>query len=230
MRAEQSEQSDYNKCLVARRSVLLPPERGGQGRPPGPHGLRCPERKADSGMSAEELGMQVDDVALLDRAYMMAKYWHRHQKRKYTGQPYLVHLVNVAYLLQCDGQPKHVVAAGLLHDCKEDQGIEHETLVRHFGQKIAMLVDGMTDRSKPSDGNRARRKEIDRMHLAVGCPEVHTIKLSDIIDNGRDIARHDPKFARVYHQEMRLLLPFLADGSPSLYEKADCLLKEHENG
>ena len=47
---------------------------------------------------------------------------------------------------------------------------------------MAYLVDCLTDVSKPSDGNRAVRKEIDRQHLAKASPKAKTIKLADLID------------------------------------------------
>jgi hypothetical protein len=47
-----------------------------------------------------------------------------------------------------------------------------------------------------------------------------TVKLADLIDNCRDITKHDPRFSRIYLTEMGRLLEVLADGDPGLYQLA----------
>jgi hypothetical protein len=77
--------------------------------------------------------------------------------------------------------------------------------------------------SKPSDGNRAFRKTIDLDHSARASARAMTVKLADLIDNCRDITRHDERFARVYLQEMGALLKVLGDGDQRLYNQAQRL-------
>ena len=75
-----------------------------------------------------------------------------------------------------------------------------------FGDEIASIVEGLTDVSLPSDGNRAKRKSIDRMHSASASTESQFVKCADIIDNSWDIAENDLSFAKVYKSEVFLLL------------------------
>ena len=83
------------------------------------------------------------------------------------------------------------------------------------------MVKGVTDASTPEDGNRAVRKAIDKDHLAEQNAEVQTIKLADVISNSKDIKANDPKFAKVYIEEMKALLKVLTKGDKTLYAKAE---------
>ena len=69
---------------------------------------------------------------------------------------------------------------------------------------VANLVAEVTDVSTPVDGNRASRKALDRAHLAHASWRGKNIKLDDIIDNCRDICRHDPEFAQIARLAMRI--------------------------
>jgi|GEM_PF-6281695 len=80
---------------------------------------------------------------LLKRALDEAAVWHRDQRRKYPGAdvPYVSHLMGVAIILARHGFDDDVVAAGALHDCMEDCGIELATLTEKFGARVADLVN-----------------------------------------------------------------------------------------
>ena len=157
---------------------------------------------------------------LVAHAADYAKIIHASQSRKYTGEPYFVHLVEVGVTLEWAGCDPEVVAAGFLHDSIEDQGQTVESLSRLFGLRVARLVDEVSDVSKPSDGNRAFRKKLDAEHLAKASPDGMSIKLADLISNTRSIAKHDPNFARVYFHEKNNLLPLLKRGNSILWEIA----------
>lgn len=147
-----------------------------------------------------------------------AMLWHHGQKRKYRGEPYLVHLAEVAALLKEHGQGDEVVAAGWLHDVVEDTGIGVVHIERAFGPRVADLVMSVTAVSRPEDGNRAARKLKDRIHYGRAKPEGKAIKLADLISNTRSIVADDPDFARVYLAEKALLLPLLEGSSaPGLH-------------
>ena len=79
----------------------------------------------------------------------------------------------------------------------------------------------LTSVSKPEDGNRAARKEIDRQHSANAPFEAQTIKLADIIDNTRNILEHDRSFAKLYLKEKKALAESLMEADP--YLRARCL-------
>lgn len=157
---------------------------------------------------------------LVRRARAFAAAAHAGHTRKYTGEPYIVHPIAVSETLAELGHPDEVVAAALLHDVVEDCGVALETIAAEFGPGVAALVEQVTDVSRPHDGNRTRRKEIDRLHLARATPGAKSIKLADLIDNTRSIVAHDPHFAAVYLREMRALLPVLHGGDPRLHERA----------
>jgi len=114
-----------------------------------------------------------------------------------------------------------MVAAAWLHDTVEDTQATKEDVEAEFGMQVAELVEELTDVSKPGDGNRVRRKQIDRMHLAQASKRAKTVKLADLIDNCKDITRHDPRFAQVYLAEMNSLLDVLQGGNEQLYRRAE---------
>ena len=150
------------------------------------------------------------------------------QKRKYTGEPYIVHPAEVVGILRVAGVfSPDMLAAAWLHDVLEDTRVTQSDLLQVFGPVVAALVNQLTDVSKPWDGNREARKRIDREHTARACPEAKSIKLADLISNTRSIVEHDRNFARVYLKEKALLLEVLRDCShPALWTQANELLEE----
>lgn len=150
---------------------------------------------------------------------------HGEQKRKYTGEPYWTHPAAVAYRLWLLGLPHDVIAAAILHDVIEDTDWTFEKLRSFFGVQTLVHVLEVTDISKPSDGNRAARKKIDREHIAKASYYGKCIKLADMIDNTSTIVKHDMGFAKVYLAEKKELLKVLYDGHPLLYQYAKDLLE-----
>lgn len=142
------------------------------------------------------------------------------QRRKYSNQPYDVHLEAVAKLVGSVVDDEEMIAAAWLHDVVEDTPATLGDIEREFGKSISILVGELTDVSRPSDGNRAARKARDRHHLANASVRAKSIKLADLIDNCRDITRHDTRFAPVYLEEMRSLLDVLGGGDSRLYRMA----------
>ena len=143
-----------------------------------------------------------------------------HHLRKYTGEPYIVHPAQVVRIVRTVEHDEAMLCAAWLHDTREDCGVSHQEILVRFGEDVATLVDWLTDISKPSDGNRAHRKAMDREHLARAPARAQTVKLADIIDNTGSIVTHDPAFARVYLSEARDLLTVLVLGDPSLRARA----------
>lgn len=153
---------------------------------------------------------------------------HAAQVRKYTGEPYAVHLREVAGYCEEVGCRDEVIAAAWLHDSKEDQGATDDELRALFGADVARLVEEVTDQSKPKDGNREARKTIDRLHVGRASPEGKTIKLADLISNTKSIVARDPDFAVTYMREKRLLMPLLTEGNSILYARSTELLERYE--
>ncbi len=161
------------------------------------------------------------------RALSFAAHKHTGHKRKYTFEPYTNHLVNVAELVASVVDDPEMVVAALLHDTIEDTATTADEIRAAFGDRVAGLVVALTDTTHAGmvgpDGkllNRAARKVIDRDRLANVCTDAKTIKLADLIDNTKDITRHDPKFAKVYLKEKAALLEVLGDGHPDLLARA----------
>lgn len=128
------------------------------------------------------------------------------QKRKYSGDDYIVHPQRVAAIVEKHGGTDEMIAAAWLHDTVEDTDVTPDLITKMFGVDVAGIVEGLTDVSLPSDGNRAKRKSIDRMHSASASTEAQFVKCADIIDNSWDIAENDLSFAKVYKSEVFLLL------------------------
>jgi hypothetical protein len=162
----------------------------------------------------------MQDMVKRARAYATAGHQRIDQRRKYTNQPYAVHLKAVAEMVGTVTDDAEMMAAAWLHDIVEDTPITIEALEAEFGPAVAQLVAELTDASKPSDGNRAQRKAIARAKLAKASPRAKTVKLADLIDNCRDICRHDPRFARTFLAEACELWPVLSGGNPKLHRRA----------
>lgn len=133
---------------------------------------------------------------------------HGTQTRKYTHEPYITHPISVALILQ-QHYPQasySMIAAALLHDVVEDTSVTLEYLNYHFGSMITGLVRGLTDHSRPENGNRKVRKKIDRRFMAIQDAPVQIIKCADLIHNTTSIVAHSPEFAKVYLPEAYKLL------------------------
>lgn len=166
------------------------------------------------------------DLVTRARAFAETAHRKKDQRRKYSGEPYEVHLHAVAAIVASVTQDERTIAAAYLHDVVEDTDVTLEEVEAAFGPDVAQLVDDLTDISRPSDGNRAQRKALDREHLARARPEAKTVKLADIIHNAPDIAQHDKGFGRVYIREAEALLKVLKEGDPVLYRRAEETLRE----
>lgn len=144
------------------------------------------------------------------------------QKRKYTGEDYHHHPLEVATLVMEHALHWNtaMLVAAVLHDVVEDTQVPLSVIESQFGPEVAALVEQLTDVSKPEDGNRAARKAIDRAHTAKASHQAKTIKLADLISNTRTIVARDPEFAPVYLAEKRQLLEVLKEGDPELYKMA----------
>ncbi len=155
-------------------------------------------------------------------ANVMAAWKHRNQVRKYTGEPYVVHCIEVAQILHKVKARANVIIAGLLHDTIEDTDMTAEEIAHYFGDEVARLVLEVTDVSKPEDGNREFRKAIDRDHIAKASRDGQLIKLADLISNTKSIVARDPGFAEIYLAEKRKLLAVM-DNTLPLWKEAAAL-------
>lgn len=166
---------------------------------------------------------------VVDKARKFAARAHRSQVRKYTGEPYFVHLDEVAKLCARHGCSKRTVAAAYLHDTIEDQPVTFEDLREAFGREIADIVLELTDTpSEPGGPKRKQRKEIDRQRLAKASADAQTIKCADLISNTSSIVKHDPSFAQAYLPEKRAALTVMTRANADLLRMAWERLREAE--
>lgn len=161
-------------------------------------------------------------ASIIHEAQIYATQAHKRidHRRKYSNQPYDVHLKAVADMVSSATEDAEMIAAAWLHDVIEDTPATLHDIEQTFGKSISLLVSELTDVSKSSDGNRSTRKAIDREYLSKASSRTKTIKLADIIDNCKDICKHDKRFARTFLSEIMLLIEVLTDGEKQLYEKA----------
>lgn len=171
----------------------------------------------------EEGIQRPEGVELVARAMLFAADAHASidHRRKYTGEPYVVHPIAVAEIVKAVPHTSEMIAAAMLHDTIEDTPVTIEQIDAEFGAAVAELVGWLTDVSKPEDGNRQVRKMLDLEHTARAPAAAKTIKIADLIDNTKTIKERDPDFWKVYrHEKMRLLQHALGMGDPVLWKQA----------
>lgn len=161
---------------------------------------------------------------------LLAKDLHGNQKRKYTGEPYVNHTVQVAKIVKNYGGDDIMVYAAVLHDVLEDTNTTKEELFNHLRQiigpentiEVVKLVQELTDVFIKDDYpniNRKDRKEMEAMRLGSISSKAQTIKYADLLDNGQDIMKNDPKFGKVYLKEKEQILKHMNRGNQELYKK-----------
>ncbi len=163
-----------------------------------------------------------DNLTLVERARGFAIDAHTRidHRRKYSQQPYTDHLASVARIVASVIDDEEMIAAAWLHDVVEDTPATLFDVETAFGKEVALMVENLTDVSKPSDGNRATRKALDRQHTAGASSRAKTVKLADLIDNLQDICKHDMRFAQTFMVEMGATLEVLDTGNQQLYQRA----------
>ena len=167
--------------------------------------------------------MKVDKVMM---ALGFAAESHTGQVRKYTGEPYINHPVEVMNIVRSVPHTEDMLCAALLHDVVEDCGVTLGEIYEIFGSEVCYMVNDLSDYSCPEDGNRTKRKEIDRKWIADASQSSKTIKLADLISNSKSICEHDKDFAKVYIKEKELLLGVLTEGDPTLYAQAKDIVEK----
>jgi GTP pyrophosphokinase len=127
------------------------------------------------------------DLALLERAYVMAERLHEGQLRK-SGDPYITHPLAVTTILAELGMTEPTLVAALLHDTVEDTPYTLEELRRDFGDEVAVMVDGVTKLDKVQYGDNAQAETIRKMIVAMSKDiRVLVIKLADRLHNMRTL-------------------------------------------
>lgn len=168
------------------------------------------------------------------RAFEYAKAAHGsiNQRRKYSGDPYIVHPMAVAKILTDAGvTDQNIICAAFLHDVLEDVWpvnpvYRPDSIDELFGRTVLSYVWELTDsftKENYPDLNREERKKREAARLAGISESALKVKLADLIDNTSDITRNDPGFAKVYLREKEKILAAL---HPRMIDCKDPILLE----
>ena len=162
-----------------------------------------------------------DDISLIEKAYAVAEKAHEGQKRK-SGQPYIVHPLQVAIILADLEMDKETIAGGLLHDVVEDTFFTKEQLEREFGPDVALLVDGVTKlqklkyssdyqeyKDKGMEAQEEQARNLRKMFLAMAKDiRIIMIKLADRLHNMRTLGHMRPdKQLRISQETLDIYSP-----------------------
>lgn len=154
------------------------------------------------------------------------------QVRKYSGEPYIVHPIEVAQILISYGYgcDLNLISAAYMHDVVEDTNITCSHIDLHFNGDVADLVYQVTNPSKQfPELNRAARKAMDLEFLKHAEKRAQVLKLADIKSNAPSIITEDPIFAKIWVRESILIIEALKDASPTLYQDTKYILQRYIN-
>ena len=129
------------------------------------------------------------DTKLITKAYNYAEKHHGDQKRK-SGEPYIIHPLQVAYILSTLGLDDATICAALMHDLAEDTDVTIEDISREFSPEIADMVNGVTKLGKINyiSAEEQQVENYRKMFLAMGKDiRVILIKLADRLHNMRTL-------------------------------------------
>ena len=144
-----------------------------------------------------------DDLSIVKKAYDFSLKHHEGQSRA-SGEPYLVHPLEVALVLAEMKMDPVAIAAGLLHDSVEDTSVTIVDIRKEFGEQVAHIVEGVTKISKIEFATREEQQaeNIRKMMLAmVDDIRVVLIKLADRLHNMRTLEHLDPERQRKIAEE-----------------------------
>src|SRR5580700_4505655 len=136
-----------------------------------------------------------DDPAIIRKAWEFCLEHHKGQLRA-SGEPYVLHPLEVALVLSEMKLDSTAIAAGLLHDAVEDTPVTTEDITAKFGEQVAHIVEGVTKIDKIQFANREDRQaeNVRKMLLAmVSDVRVVLIKLADRLHNMRTLEHLPPE-------------------------------------
>ncbi len=157
-----------------------------------------------------EMNRPESNIDLIRRAYLFSALHHKGQKRA-SGEPYLIHPLEVAEILAEMRLDEVSVSTGLLHDVVEDTLVDLDTIKEYFGEEITRLVDGLTKIAHISNLSKEKQQaeNVRKMVLAmITDVRVVLIKLADRLHNMRTMQFLKPeKRARISQETLDIYAP-----------------------
>ena len=151
-----------------------------------------------------------DDLEIIRSAWHFCLSQHQGQKRA-SGEPYIIHPLDVGQILAEMKMDSTAIAAGLLHDAVEDTDVSTQDISRRFGPQVAHIVEGVTklDRIKFANKEDHQAENIRKMLLAMVTDiRVVLIKMADRLHNMRTLAHLKPeKQMRIARETLDIYAP-----------------------
>ncbi len=151
--------------------------------------LKIKSRDINTLIDAIKKNVRNPDIDLVRKAYFFAEESHKNQQRL-SGEPYIIHPLEVAIILANMGLDTFTIAAALLHDVVEDTENTLDEIEKLFGNDVALLVDGVTKISSLKKQSKSSKQAFNlrKMLLAtIKDMRVILIKLADKLHNMRTI-------------------------------------------
>ena len=157
----------------------------------------------------------------VQKAVTFATKAHKGQVRKYTHEPYVTHPIAVMNIVKSVPHTTEMLMAAALHDVVEDTPFTVEDIRKHFGNKVAVLVEALTHDKSDERGKlkRAERKRLDRLQDAENDGDAQTIRAADMLHNAPSMKKYDPKFWEKVKLEMAETIKVLTKADNTLLRK-----------
>lgn len=151
-----------------------------------------------------------ESLAMIEKAYNYADKMHEGQMRK-SGEPYMIHPIQVGFILAQLHAGPATICAGLLHDVLEDCEVPREKMVEDFNEEITVMVEGVTKigNLKFKDEKEYQAANHRKIFIAMAKDvRVILIKLVDRLHNMRTLQFHKPeKQKKIANETLEVYAP-----------------------
>ena len=144
--------------------------------------------------NVKEYIVSESDLQKIRKAYYLADYYHNGQMRD-SGEPYIIHPLNVAYILSNMHADSDTLCAALLHDTLEDTSLSKEEIEREFNSDVLNLVDGVTKIRRMNFSSKEEQHSANTRKIINGLTNdvrIIIIKLADRLHNMRTLEYKKP--------------------------------------